>query len=136
MTEYALRSGAEVLEALDKASRGVHAGAEELSRLSQSFHEAKVDENGEIVMGTGLQFDTALREEVASIYKQAIENQKKPPPQDVREAMAYQAVQTNRPELWAEYHHTKARIDALKSWISNMKATISANQSIRKGEAA
>lgn len=134
---YQMRSGQEVLEALDKASRGVQSASTELSTLSQKFHEAHLaEETGEIVMGIGLQFDVAVKEEIATIYELAIEEGRRQPPADVRVAQAERAIRVKKPDLWAEFHATKARIDALKTWISNMKATISANQSVRKGEAS
>jgi hypothetical protein len=131
-----MRSGQEVLEALDQASRGLQSASTELSEQSQRFHEAHIDENGEIVMGIGLQFDTSLRDEIAFLYTNAMQNGQRPPPADVREALSLQAVQIKKPELWVEYHATKARIDALQSWVVNQKAAISANQSLRKAEAA
>jgi hypothetical protein len=130
---YQMRGGLEILEALDRASTGVEAAGRELSKLSQEFHEASEDGSD---LGVGLRYETAVRDEVAFLYQNAIENGTKPPPADVREAMAERAVQTKQPELWARYHNTNARITALKMWISNLKAVISANQSIRKGEAA
>lgn len=131
-----MRSASEVMEALDEASKGVQAASTELSKLSQGFHEASVDpDNGEVKdLGIGLQFDVAVKDELAAIYEQAIEESRRPPAEDLREAMAHRAVQTKKPSLWASYHTTKARIDALKLWISNQKASISANQSILRGE--
>jgi hypothetical protein len=133
---YQMRSGPEILEALDKASKGLQAASTELSELSQGFHEAHIDENGEIVMGVGLQFDTSVRDEVAFLYTNAMDNGVKPPPADVREALALKAVQIKKPQLWVEYHRDKARIDALQSWVRNQRDVISANQSLRRAEAA
>lgn len=130
-----MRAGMEILEALDMASKGVQAASEELSKLSQDFHEARLSDAGEIQNGIGLEYQVAIDEEVVSIFEDAIASDRKPPAQDVRRAMAERAVRIKRADLWVEYHHTNARIEALKSWISNLKATISANQSIRKGEA-
>jgi len=128
-----MRAPIEILEALDTASKGVQAASTELADLSQRFHQAE-HVNGEIKNGLALEYDVAIKEEVAKIYDEAIEAEQKPPPADVRGAKAERHVRTVKPTLWAEYHATKARIDALKTWISNQKATISANQSIRKGE--
>jgi hypothetical protein len=133
---YEMRSGQEILEALDKASKGVEAAATELARLSQEFGEAHIDENGEIQMGLGLQFETALREKRAQIYEAAIAADRRPPPEDVREAMAQRGVREEDPALWVEYNAIQSRIAALRGWIGNQKAIISANQSIRKGESA
>lgn len=131
---YEMRAGMEVLRALDEASRQVQAAAAELSKLSQAFHEGRLVE-GEILNGIGLEYKVAIDEEVIAIYELALADGRKAPAQDVRAAMAERAVRVKRPDLWAEYHHTDARINALKSFISNLKATISANQSLRKGEA-
>lgn len=133
-----MRSGLEVLEALDRASRSLHSSAAELSKLSQQFHEASTDAEGNVVNGIGLEYDIAIKEELVAIYEMALDREppQRPPAEDVRRAMAERAVRVKKPELWAEYHHAKARIDALRSWISNLKGTISANQSLRKGEVA
>lgn len=131
---YEMRSASEVMEALDKASNGVQKASTRLMRLSQGFHEAKVGNDGQIVMGTGVQFEMALRDELAFIYEDAIENSRRPPAEDIREAMAHRAVQTKKPELWATYHAEKSEIDALKVWISNQKSVISACQTLVKGE--
>lgn len=128
-----MRGAGEVLQALDDSAKGVQAASTELSELTQSFHEAH-EEDGEVVLGIGLQFDCAVRDELAAIYSDAIENDRRPPAEDIRAAMSQRAVQAKRPDLWAEYHGKKARIEALKSWISNQKASISACQSILRGE--
>lgn len=133
---YEMRSGGEILRALDQASKSVEAAATELGQLIQEFGEAHIDEQGEIVMGVGLQFDTAIREERARLWEEAIRAERRPPPEDVREAMAQRAVREKDPALWVEYNAVRSRIDNLRAWISNQKAIISANQSIRKGEAA
>lgn len=131
-----MRAGAEILQALDKASMGLQAASTELSELSQHFHEARIDDNGEIVNGVGLEYDVAIKEEIAALYEAALEADKRPPPADVRAAKAERAVRVKRPDLWAEYHATNARIEALKSWTINQKQVISANQSIRRAEAS
>ena len=128
-----MRDGIQILEALDDASKGVQAAATELSKLSESFHEARLDD-GKLVNGIGLEYKVAVDEEVVTIFELALSEDRKPPAQDVRAAMAERAVRVKRPELWAEYHAADARINALKLWISNLKAVISANQSIRRGE--
>lgn len=136
-----MRSGQEILEALDQASKGIQAASTELSKLSQQFHEAHIAEGtGEIVSGLALQYKIAVDEEVIAIYELAVNpppdvEPKKPPATDVRAAMAERAVRQKFPALWAEYNAMDARINALKVWIVNMKATVSANQSIRRAEA-
>jgi hypothetical protein len=128
-----MRAAGEVMQALDDAAKGVQAASTELSKLTEAFYESHLD--GErVVLGTGLQFDCAVRDELAVIYTDAIENDRRPPAEDIRAAMAQRAVQAKRPDLWAEYHGKKARIEALKSWITNQRAAISANQSILRGE--
>jgi hypothetical protein len=133
---YEMRSATEVMKALDQASNGVQKASTRLMRLSQEFHEAHVDEGGQIVMGIGVQFESALRDELAFIYESAIEDGRRAPAEDIREAMAHRAVQAKRPDLWAEYHAKKSEIDALKIWIRNQRDAISANQSILRGERA
>ncbi len=131
-----MRAGGEILEALDEASKGVQAASTELSKLSEDFHSAKVDDGGEISNGLGLAYKVAVDEEVVAIFELALAEDRRPPPTDVRAAMAERAVRVKRPDLWAEYNATKSRINALKLWVSNQKSVISANQSIRRGEAS
>ena len=131
-----MRAGGEILEALDEASKGVQAASTELSKLSEKFHSAKIDGEGEIHNGIGLAYKVAVDEEVVTIFELALAEDRKPPATDVRAAMAERAVRVKRPDLWAEFHATKSRIDALKLWVSNQKSVISANQSIRRGEAS
>lgn len=133
MSDYQPRSVAEVMVMLDKAAAGVQKAATRLMRLTQSFHEAREGEGG-VELGTALAFDIAVKDELASIYNDAIQADRRPPAEDIREAMAHRAVQAKQPELWARYHAEKAEISALQSWISNQKAAISANQSILRGE--
>lgn len=135
MSDYVMRSGQDILEALDQASRGVQAASTELSKLSQEFHEAHIEVTGEIVNGLALQFKIAVDEEVIAIYEMALASDMKPPATDVRAAMAERAVRVKHPELWAKYNAMDARINALKTWVVNQKAVISANQSIRRAEA-
>lgn len=130
------QAAGEVMEGLEDARRGVQAAATELSKLTLDFHHADLDpDTGQVKeLGIGLRFDIAIKDELAFIYENAIENGHRPPAEDIREAMAHRAVQTKQPALWAEYHNTKARIDALRSWISNQKSAIGAAQSILKAE--
>ena len=129
-----MRSGQQIVEALDAASQGVEKANRELARLKLNFYEADLDpQTGEVKkLGVGLRFDSAIREELAGIYERAIANGERPPAEDIRQAMADKAVQTKHPDLWAEFHNTKARIESLKSWLTNQRAAISADQSLRR----
>jgi len=129
-----MREPIEILEALDQASKGVQAASTELSELTQRFYGAHLDKDDQIHNGVGLQYEIAVKERIADLYDEAIDAEAKPPPADVRQAKAERMVRNQEPLLWSEYHHGKARIDALRSWISNQRSTISANQSVRKGE--
>ena len=120
---YRMRSGREIVESLDKAARGVQAASEELSKLSQEFFE-----DG----GIGLSFEVAVDEEKLRLYDDAVEEGLRPPPADIRQIKAERAVRAQDPQRWAEYQAKKARIDALKLWLTSLKAAISANQSLRK----
>jgi len=120
---YKMRSGQEIVEALDKAARGVQAASGELSRLTQEFYEEG---------GIGLKFKIAVDEEKLSIYETALKYDKRPPPADIREVLAEKRVRDKDPVGWTEFQAKKARIEALKIWITSLKAAISANQSLRK----
>lgn len=130
-----MRSMAEVMNALDESSKGVQKVSGELSRMMIAFYSASFDETtGEIKEGVGLRFELAQKRELATIYTDALRDQQKVPAADIRDAMAQRALRSTQPTLWAEYHATHARIEALKLWISNQKAAISANQSVLRGE--
>lgn len=129
-----MRSASEVMIALDEASEGVQSASTELSKVSQEFYGARVDEHGQEQLGLGLAFDVALKEAITDIYTEAIEQNRRPPAEDIRAAMAFKRIRRNQPKLWIDYHGRKARIEALKMWISNQKAAISANQSVLRGE--
>lgn len=120
---YVPRSGQKVIEDLDQAGRGMHAAAFELSKLANEFYGDK---------GIGITYKIAVDEEKLSIWDDAIEHDRKPPPADIREAMAERRVRAKDPLRWAKYQSEKARIDALKLWMSNLKSSISACQSLRK----
>jgi len=126
----------EIQRDLDEARLGIHAKANELADLMEDFHKADVDPlTGDIrALGVGLRFDIARKEELAFIYENAIENDRRPPAEDIRAAMAERAVRAKQPALWAEYHNTHTRISALKSWIGNQKSAISAGQTVLKAE--
>lgn len=130
-----MRSGSEILRDLDDASKGVQAASTELSRLITKFGEASVDDDGQLVQGVKLQFEVAIGEELAHLYQQSMEDGKRPPAEDLRAALAEKAVRVKSPQLWADYHATKSRIEALKLWLSNQRQVISGYQSLRRGEA-
>lgn len=50
------------------------------------------------------------------------------------ERMAEIRVRAQQPDLYAEYHRTKAEIEALKKWCSAKKEAISARQSVLRAE--
>jgi len=119
---------------LDDAARGVMAASTELSRLITKFGEASVDDDGQLVQGVKLQYDVAIGEELAQLYQQAMEEGRRPPAEDLRAALAEKAVRVKSPQLWADYHATKSRIEALRLWLSNQRQVISGYQSLRHAE--
>ena len=129
-----MRDGAEIMRDLDDAARGVMAASTELSRLITKFGEASVDDDGQLVQGVKLQYDVAIGEELAQLYQQAMEEGRRPPAEDLRAALAEKAVRVKSPQLWADYHATKSRIEALRLWLSNQRQVISGYQSLRHAE--
>lgn len=129
-----MRSGQQIVEDLDKAATGVREANHKLGILTKNFYDARVNPETRQVeaLGVGLRFDIALREELSRIYEQHVEQGKRPPAEDIRQAIADKAVQTKDPSLWAEFHSQKAEIEGLRLWLSNEKAAISANQSLRR----
>lgn len=120
---YEMRSGQQIVEALDKAARGVQTASGELSKLTQELYEEG---------GLGLRFKIAVDEEKLAIYDAAIMAGNRPPPADIRDARAEQRVREKHPTEYAAYQAKVARVEALKIWITSLKAAISANQSLRK----
>lgn len=129
-----MRSGGEILIALDEASKGVQKASTELSQVLSKFGEAHIDENGEIHEGTKLRYEVAIGEERIRIYEEAIEAGRRPPPEDLRSPLAVKAVRSKDPQLWADYNAQATRIEALQKWISSQKQVISGYQSLRRGE--
>lgn len=122
------------MASLDEASADIQRLATKLSNLTEEMYEARINEDGEMVLGVGLQYDVALKEEMVAIYTDAMENERKLPAEGIREAIAWTAVKTKNPKLWIDYHNKSREIDGIKLWISNNKAAISANQSVLRGE--
>jgi len=120
---YEPRSGQKVVEDLDQAARGVQKAAFELSSLVNDFYGTD---------GIGIKLKVAVDEEKLHIWESAIQREERPPPADIREAMAEKFVRERDPMRWSEYVSKKARIEALKLWMSNLKGAMSANQSLRR----
>src|SRR5690242_8619887 len=99
-----MRDGAQILRDLDDASKGVAAASTELSRLLTKFGEAHVDDDGQLLMGVKLEYEVAIKEELATIHQHAMEDGRRAPGEDIRRALAEKAVRVKDPALFADYH--------------------------------
>lgn len=118
-----MRSGVEILNDLDAASKGVQAASTKLSQLVTNFGDTKI------------RYEVAIGDELLRIYEEAVQDGRRVPPQDLRAALAEKAVRTKAPDLAALYNEQRTQIEALKLWLSNQRQVISGYQSLRRGEA-
>lgn len=126
---------AETFAELQQKAREVEAAADKLVSLTREY-EGHTDGKGEFRPGPKLAYELALEGEIAQIYQAAIDDGKRPPPEDVRQALAHQAVRRRTPDLWGEYQRLTIEITALRRWLSDRKASISARQSVLSAEKA
>lgn len=129
-----MRAGGELNEALDEAILGVQTRSTKYAKLHLAFHEAHVDENGELQLGLNLRYETAVQDELLAIHTNALQNGTRVPAEDLRTAMAERAVRTKYPQLFADYQAAKTEIEAMKLWLANQRAVISGYQSLRRAE--
>lgn len=118
---------------LEQAAQALDAASDELSGLTQQF-EGGPDENGEWQPGPQLRYESAVDGHIAAIYEECVAHERRVPAEDVRAAMARARVEREQPDLFADYHRIRSRIEALQRWISARKASVSARQSILSAE--
>lgn len=118
---------------LEAAARELDAGSTKLAQMTKEF-EGAVDADGEFVPGPGTRYEVAVESKLIEIYDEAIQNDRRPPAEDVRKAMANRAVRTEQPDLYSDWQRLSTEIKALQVWISARKTSISARQSVLKGE--
>jgi hypothetical protein len=123
-----------VLAALEKAATELDAMTNRLGRAVKQFETTVDEETGELVLGPGIRYDIAVKDKRIQIYDNAIENDKRPPAEDIRQAKAEKMVRDEEPELWADYQQLSTEMSALRIGISARKESIRARQSILKGE--
>lgn len=128
-----MRSGVEILDALDMALEGVQKGSSRLSRLLTEFGESHYEGNV-LRNGTKIEYGIALQDELTRIYEEAVANGTRVPAEDVRAALAERAVRTKNPELYSRFQQQKTDIEAMKIWLSNQRQVISGYQSLRNAE--
>jgi hypothetical protein len=113
------------MEGLNAAAAGLQRAANRLYSRMMKFEGAD---------GTGTQYDIAVQDQRVAIYDEAISEGKRPPAEDIRAALAEKFVRENEPVLYSNWKKGKTEINALRIWISAMKQSISARQSILRGE--
>ena len=124
----------DVMDELRTAAQELDSGSTELAQLTSTFEGYVDKETGDYFPGPGMRFEVAVQTEVIRLYDESIVAEKRPPAEDVRRAKAEMKVREEQPDLWGEYHALKTRISALKIWNSARKASISARQSVLRGE--
>lgn len=110
---------------LNEAAGALQRAANHLYRETLRFEGAE---------GVGARYETAIKARLVQIYEDALEDEKRPPAEDVRKAMAEKRVRDDNPQLWIDHRNGTTDLTAARIWISATKAAINARQSVLKGE--
>ncbi len=110
---------------LNEAAAGLQRAANRL------YNEMKRFEGPD---GTGTRYAIAVSSKLLEIYDQAVEAEKRPPAEDIRTAMAEKSVREEQPDLYKQWREAATEIEATRIWISAVKQSISARQSVLRGE--
>jgi hypothetical protein len=121
-----------LLRELNTAANGVAAASTKLAQLTKVYENA-VNGNGEIAMGVGTRYALALDRELVGVYEEAEAENKRPPAEDVRTALARQRLRAKDGPLVVEHDRVTTEMKALQRWISDNKQVISAKQSVVNG---
>lgn len=121
-----------VMRELTAASVALDRGANKLYRLTQEFEGH--GEGDAWAPGPQLLWIEAVGDELDDLAQKYEDNEKRPPAKEVLQVRAEKAAKRKHPELWADYHRLLSEINAMQKWISAKKQTISARQSVLKGE--
>jgi hypothetical protein len=124
---------AEIMHELNEAANGISAAADEVRRLLAHYEGAR-DLDGEFRPGSQLRWMELVNEHLDRLAIEYEEKGKRPPAKEVLQARAYAAAKRQDEVLWADYHADRARLENLQRWIAAKSKTISARQSILKGE--
>ena len=116
-----------LIRELNIAQRSVASASTKLAKLIKEYEGA----NGQL--GIGTRYEIALDDELTGLYDEHVENDKRPPAEDIRAAMARRRVRTKHPELDADNRRLTTEIKALTLWIRDQKVVINAKQSVLNG---
>lgn len=124
-----------LLTELNEAARGVAASSTKLAKLTKEF-ENRSNGDGEVQLGVGARYAIALENELVAIWEESEAQDKRPPAEDIRTALAKRRLRQKDPTLVAEYGRITTEMKALQRWISDNKAVVSAKQSVLNGARA
>lgn len=110
---------------LNEAAAGMQKAANRLYNRIIKFEGAE---------GIGTKYKIAVKDQLLAIYDEAIQAEKRPPAEDIRTARAEKIVREGNPSLYSEWKVGSTEINALRIWISAMRQSISARQSVLRGE--
>lgn len=111
---------------------GLNTAAAGLQRAANRLYKAILEFEG--AEGVGTRYDIAVEDQLIAIYDEALAAKQRPPAEDIRRALAEKTVREHEPALYSAWKSGSTEITALRIWISAMKQSISARQSILRGE--
>jgi hypothetical protein len=121
-----------IMRELTDAAVALERGANRLYRLTQEFEGQGEGESW--APGPQLLWLEAVGDELDELAQGYEDKEKRAPAKEVLQVRAEKAAKRKNPGLWADYHRLRTEITALQQWIVAKKQTISARQSVLKGE--
>lgn len=106
-----------LISAVEEGSARLEAAADQLHNAVVKYERAEAD------------YERALQMQLIVIYHRAKESGERMPAEDVRNALAHQAINN---EIYAEYLSAKAEKEALQVRYRALQASVSARQSVLK----
>jgi len=108
--------------------------ADQLRTVSQRFHGYEHPETGEKVPGVKLRYEQAIDQDLVSIASPYLDQGKRPPAEDIREALARRKVKQESADLYDEYHALEATHRRIERWLRDSRSAVMARQSVLKTE--
>ena len=124
----------DIFRELRDVAEGVREASSRLYRETIELHGGIDAETGEVIEGVESRWQAAYDEEIIRIEEQALGRGERVPAADLRAARARLRIRQRHPELYAEWLHRTATVEALGKFIAARKSVISALQSVLRGE--
>lgn len=117
---------------LKEAAESLDRAATRLYRLTREFEGE--GEGDDWQPGPQLRWLDLVGDELDRIATEYEDREKRPPAKEILQVRSEKAARRRDPELYAEYHRLKSEIEAIQKWASAKSKTISARQSVLRGE--